>query len=274
MSALHAAVLQAKKELDKKFDELVSSLENQQAEMNIAREHLEVQQTDLDTRESKLNALAKKLEDRLTEFKEEEELVLEWQHSTTDPIPLNVGGEIIQTDRTTLTSIPSSLLAAIFSGRHESTRGKFLPIFWYLFQDGKQNFFFDRDPDVFKYLLQYLRTGKLVSTLEQGLSEMIRDEFNYFCVPFPTSSLHSLPKVSYPSIPYHDYQQTFPCMTNFVGLNRGDELMMWNLDELTCTTIFPQKIGTDCLAAVSPSSNFLIMCYTQGGKYVCTCHNR
>lgn len=41
-------------------------------------------------------------------------------------VNLNVGGKEIQTFRSVLTSIEGSMLNAMFSGRHELTRGNFL----------------------------------------------------------------------------------------------------------------------------------------------------
>ncbi len=48
----------------------------------------------------------------------------DWLSShASETITLNVGGEVMHTDRKTLTSCPTSMLAAMFSGRHIEKKG-------------------------------------------------------------------------------------------------------------------------------------------------------
>ena len=68
--------------------------------------------------------------------------------SPSDVIELNVGGEIIATTRQTLTSIPQSILATLFTGRWEHK----LPI------DQDANIRFDFQPTLFRHLLDQLQT--------------------------------------------------------------------------------------------------------------------
>ena len=69
-------------------------------------------------------------------------------------VKLNVGGHYFTTSLQTLTKDPNSMLAAMFSGKFEmEPRG-----------DGA--FFIDRDGTHFRFILNYLRTGKL--TLPDG----------------------------------------------------------------------------------------------------------
>ena len=70
------------------------------------------------------------------------------------PIPsivkLNVGGKRFTTSLQTLTRDPNSMLAAMFSGRHE-------------LQTTDDGFFFiDRDGTYFRFILNYLRNGELI----------------------------------------------------------------------------------------------------------------
>ena len=79
-------------------------------------------------------------------------------------IKLNIGGHYFTTSRQTLTKDPESELAAIFS-----SRSKFIEC-----EDGA--FFIDRDGTHFRFILNYLRTGKSVlpegaTTLSQLLEE-------------------------------------------------------------------------------------------------------
>ena len=62
---------------------------------------------------------------------------------------INVGGQTtVTTTRTTLTKVPNSALAALFSGRHR------IPYF-------HGQVFIDRDPEPFCNMISFLRTGKL-----------------------------------------------------------------------------------------------------------------
>ncbi len=69
-------------------------------------------------------------------------------------INLDVGGHLFKTSVQTLTKDPNSMLAAMFSGRFEMKPSV----------DG--SFFIDRDGTYFRFILNYLRTGKL--TLPEG----------------------------------------------------------------------------------------------------------
>ena len=69
------------------------------------------------------------------------------QFSST--VKLNVGGHHFTTSIQTLTRDPNSMLAAMFSGRFEMKPSK----------DG--TFFIDRDGTYFRFILNYLRDGKL-----------------------------------------------------------------------------------------------------------------
>src|SRR5690242_7992587 len=65
--------------------------------------------------------------------------------SSTNLVEVNVGGTIFTTFVSTLTKHPSSMLAAMFSGRHPLVRDK----------EGRP--FLDRNPELFKLILEYLR---------------------------------------------------------------------------------------------------------------------
>ena len=69
-------------------------------------------------------------------------------------VKLNVGGQHFTTTVQTLTKDPNSMLAAMFSGRFDMKPS----------EDG--SFFIDRDGTHFRFILNFLRTGKL--TLPEG----------------------------------------------------------------------------------------------------------
>ena len=69
-------------------------------------------------------------------------------------VKLNVGGQHFTTSVQTLTKDPNSMLAAMFSGKFDMKPS----------EDG--SFFIDRDGTHFRFILNFLRTGKL--TLPEG----------------------------------------------------------------------------------------------------------
>ena len=83
-------------------------------------------------------------------------------------VKLNVGGVLFTTTVQTLTKDPDSMLAAMFSGRFPTKPAK----------DG--TFFIDRDGTYFRYILNYLRDGKL--SLPEGATffEEIEAEAEFY----------------------------------------------------------------------------------------------
>jgi len=72
-------------------------------------------------------------------------------------IPLNVGGYNFVTTLSTLTKDKHSMLAAMFSGRHE------------LDTDSEGRYFIDRDGKYFKYILNFLRDGNQLPSADLAL---------------------------------------------------------------------------------------------------------
>jgi len=86
-------------------------------------------------------------------------------------IDLNVGGMLYSTTHTTLLHC-NSMLTAMFSGRHELKRRA----------DGRV--FINRDGELFKYILQYLRDSDLnVAYLNKGLRERLKRKAAFYCLP-------------------------------------------------------------------------------------------
>ena len=90
-------------------------------------------------------------------------------------ITLNVGGTLYTTTLSTLTKYPDSMLGAMFSGRHD------LP------QQEDGSYFIDRDGEVFKYILMYLRNSTVAfihaSRLDEAQQLHLKLEANYFLLP-------------------------------------------------------------------------------------------
>lgn len=72
------------------------------------------------------------------------------EHHFGRSVKLNVGGKIYQTTLSTLLKDPNSMLSAMFSGRHELNQDE---------EDGA--YFIDRDGELFRYVLNYLRNDEL-----------------------------------------------------------------------------------------------------------------
>jgi hypothetical protein len=86
-----------------------------------------------------------------------------------DIIKLNVGGFKYETTLNTITSDSDSMLANMFSGRH------------LMKPDSEGYYFIDRDGDIFKYVVKYLRDKRLnLDTIDTSIVKNIRDEAGYF----------------------------------------------------------------------------------------------
>ena len=115
--------------------------------------------------EEKRNQLQAKVE----ELEAEKKAMKDVHTFQSGRLKLDVGGHKFTTSRTTLTSQPDSMLAAMFSGRHK------------LIQDGKGAYFIDRDGTHFRFILNYLRDGQLGSLPEDKiqLQELVRESDYY-----------------------------------------------------------------------------------------------
>lgn len=123
--------------------------------------------------EKQIKAVCKLLQRQATRLHEEQEAfdsvakkLERMQFSST--VKLNVGGHHFTTTVQTLTKDPDSMLAAMFSGRFEMKTS----------DDG--TFFIDRDGTYFRFILNYLRDGKL--SLPEGATflEEIEAEAEFY----------------------------------------------------------------------------------------------
>ena len=110
-------------------------------------------------------------------------------------VKLNVGGQHFTTTVQTLTKDPNSRLAAMFSGRFDMK----------LSEDG--SFFIDRDGTHFRFILNFLRTGKL--TLPEGatFTKELEEEAEFYQIQGLIDALRSAKltiKVSMPDEPFRE----------------------------------------------------------------------
>ncbi|KAL3856374.1 hypothetical protein ACJMK2_011142 [Sinanodonta woodiana] len=102
-------------------------------------------------------------------------------HSLPKVISLNVGGRIFATRLSTLQKYPDSMLAAMFSGRHELDR------------DDRGRYFIDRDGTYFEYILNFLRNEDDVPPF--SVTEEVLKEAVYYSIQPLVEILQSSPIV-------------------------------------------------------------------------------
>lgn len=84
-------------------------------------------------------------------------------------VRLSVGGVHFETSMDTLCSDPNSMLAAMFSGRHNVSKD----------EDGR--YFIDRDGTHFRFILNYLRDGNTYIPFEnQQVVDELFEEVQFF----------------------------------------------------------------------------------------------
>jgi len=87
-------------------------------------------------------------------------------------IKINVGGTKFSTTQSSLIQYPSSMLAAMFSGRHN------------LVMDEEGSVFIDRDGSLFQHVLSFLRMGEdWEPPLDETLIRGLQKEFAYYGLP-------------------------------------------------------------------------------------------
>ena len=105
-------------------------------------------------------------------LKKEAELTKKKELLNTEVVTLDVGGTKYRTTVATLTKYPDSILGIMFSGRHD------LP------QQEDGSYFIDRDGELFKYIIKYLRNRTLCLSVFPtfSLSTLLelKAEFEYF----------------------------------------------------------------------------------------------
>ena len=89
-------------------------------------------------------------------------------HHFFPSVRLNVGGQHFTTSLETLTKDPNSMLAAMFSGKFDMKPA----------EDGA--FFIDRDGTHFRFILNYLRRGKLILPANAACLAELEAEANFY----------------------------------------------------------------------------------------------
>ena len=131
---------------------IYGALEEAIDHMKKAYEIMNQQAVDLHKEKETFESMAKKLE--LVHF--------------ASTIKLNVGGQHFTTSLQTLTKDTGSMLHAMFSGRFDTKPA----------EDG--SYFIDRDGTHFRYILNYLRKGRLLLPKEELIREELLEEAEFY----------------------------------------------------------------------------------------------
>uniref|UniRef100_A0A6B2LDG4 BTB domain-containing protein n=1 Tax=Arcella intermedia TaxID=1963864 RepID=A0A6B2LDG4_9EUKA len=83
-------------------------------------------------------------------------------------VSLDVGGVVYATTKKILTKYPNSMLGTMFSGRHN------------IKPNSEGNFFIDRDGDLFRYILNFLRDGTVTIPEQKALEQQLYAEIDFF----------------------------------------------------------------------------------------------
>jgi len=92
-------------------------------------------------------------------------------------VVLNVGGRRFETFASTLAGYPDTLLGTMFSPRNRHLRRP---------DPNTGEYFFDRDPESFRFILNYYRNGKLMLPGNNGqhtVDPLLKQELEYFQIP-------------------------------------------------------------------------------------------
>lgn len=95
---------------------------------------------------------------------------MEKNKSEVSVVKLNVGGTRFMTTSGTLLNHSPNFFTALLSGQHSVCK------------DDKGYYFIDRDPEHFRLVLLFLRTGALVLPTQMSEREQLMEEFRFYCI--------------------------------------------------------------------------------------------
>ena len=122
-------------------------------------------------------------------------------------VKLNVGGQHFTTSLQTLTRDPNSMLAAMFSGRHELET-----------TDG--SFFIDRDGTYFRFILNYLRNGELILPDGATFLKELEAEAKFYQVQGILDELHRTAPKEFEEVGDTDERRASKSLENLVAYKK------------------------------------------------------
>ena len=173
-SKLHVEIEQFKQDRELREAEWAKKMQTEnevwEASMkeNKAKQEKELEEIRTDTM-AEISKLSAELQVGIASLKQEKEIMTVYKvQQESGVVTLEVGGTIFKTTITTLTTKANSMLAAMFSGRHE------------VHTNAAGAVFIDRDPTHFALILNYLRGGQLPSSLPILTLEALQNEADYY----------------------------------------------------------------------------------------------
>jgi len=147
-------LIDASRQLDERqrdFDEQLKALDARATSVSDAEKEMAEREADVVEQRCQLDVERQRLNDAEAVFRDEAARVDELSRTSSgdNKVRLDVGGNIYTTSTQTLRRYPNSLLAVMFSGRHE------------LKPEPDGSYFIDRDGAHFRYVLNFLRDGSL-----------------------------------------------------------------------------------------------------------------
>jgi len=144
------------------------SIEDFDSSINTLLTKIKSERTKLEQEKKKLDDEKMKISDEKNIWDQQKDEMMSKFLIEDDIVEINVGGQVFSTYLNTLTKIPESILAAMFSGRFP------------LNKDSNGRIFIDRDPKIFRYILMYLRSGELVYPTNVSEKKLFRNDLSFF----------------------------------------------------------------------------------------------
>ena len=179
--------------------------------------------------------------------------------SSTAPLPdeiirLNVGGVLFTTLRSTLCSVPGSMLEAMFSGRFGSPA----------MRDSSGAYFLDRDPEYFGFVLSYLRDPRNRPVARASHSRLaILREFEYFGL-LPDAGVYvAEPGSSIACVHHLELSYRFSSMSVFGSrayVSTETHVELWCLNEQRCITRLKLDPGVLVRGLEATATRCFVLC--------------
>jgi len=135
---------------ERQLSDREQQLDNERSRLRkLQNEMLEEKEKSLEELAGLKEELKSSFEEKLNALEEEKRFMKDVSNSQASKVKLDVGGHIFSTSLSTLCKHDNSMLAAMFSGRHQLKEC----------EDG--TFFIDRDGTYFRYILNFLR-GRII----------------------------------------------------------------------------------------------------------------
>ena len=161
------------------------------------KQEIETERLQLKEDEARMEQERKLLQDEVTEFEQQKKAMEALYMIQSSPVKLDVGGHKFKTSVATLTSQPNSMLAVMFSGRHELKTD----------EDGAH--FFDREYS-FQPYSEFLEKSKGFQGNFARLLDLLKEADYYLLTQLVMHIKRILMPVIAEETIYHYYLQTRP----------------------------------------------------------------